>query len=530
LKFAELCSGCTDREEDMMQRLGIETVSDLFVRSTTNKGNRDMLIDPGTRLTGRQTLDLALDVAAGFTRLAPVRASIVAFICRPSARHTVAWFGAIISGQIACNLHSRETGQKLGDTLNWLEADIVVYDEDNRDLALQAVKLSGRAFSLVSLADNDPANATIRSFSGEGAGFDFLANRPRPEDIACIILSSGTTGASKGITHTQHTLLESAKGTQQSWGPVVHSSKGLLYMQPSFAAWVMVTLCMIGGAGALVMAPQFTAEGLLKTVEQEKVTFIPLVPTMWRMVLAAHPENYDLSAVRVVTISGEPPTESDVLGLRDKICRDVRTAYQSGEVMSASGIINDIDNMLRNAKVGAAGRPMLGVQVAIIDPEGSYDDEMAIGEVGEIVISGPSVSPGYWKNDKLSVERLRDGWWRSGDLGRLDEDGDLWVVGRADNTINTGGIKVSAEEIEAAILMHPAVSQCAVVGQPDQAFGQRIEAYFIAAGETPASDELDRFLRERGLAGFKVPKEFHPCPSLPTGPTGKLYRRGLLRD
>jgi acyl-coenzyme A synthetase/AMP-(fatty) acid ligase len=185
-------------------------------------------------------------------------------------------------------------------------------------------------------------------------------------------------------------------------------------------------------------------------------------------------------------------------------------------------------DLMERGKIGSSGRPVVGGDVKILIPGGGFDDEAPNGETGEIAISGPSLAVGYWKDAELTHEKFRDGWWRSGDLGRLDADNYLWVLGRIDNVINSGGIKVSGEEIEHALLAHPAVAQCAVVGQPDHALGQRIEAFIVARGEAPANGELDLFLRrERHFAGFKIPKAFHMVRELPTGPTGKLYRRAL---
>ena len=166
----------------------------------------------------------------------------------------------------------------------------------------------------------------------------------------------------------------------------------------------------------------------------------------------------------------------------------------------------------------------MGADARILEPGGTV--ERAVGESGEILVSGPSLARGYWKDSDETARRFVDGWWRSGDLGRIDADGYVWVEGRIDNIINTGGIKVSGEEVEKAILAHPAVVQCAVVGQKDEKFGYRIEAYVVARGEAPT--DLEPWLRAQGrLASFKIPKAFHFVATLPTGPTGKLYRRGL---
>ena len=287
----------------------------------------------------------------------------------------------------------------------------------------------------------------------------------------------------------------------------------------------------VAGKAKVCFGKLFTPAAFLQSCERERITLAPLVPTMWRMVFEASPEKYDLSALTLVSISGEAPAPSDVRQLYDKFCKNICCVYLSGEAFTASGVMATTRDLMERGKIGSSGRPVVGGDVRILVPGGSFDDEAADGETGEIAISGPSLSIGYWKDAELTAQKFRDGWWRSGDLGRLDADNYLWVSGRIDNVINSGGIKVSGEEIEHALLSHPKIAQCAVVGQPDQALGQRIEAYLVARGTPPGSDELSRFLRqERHLAGFKIPKAFHWIDEMPTGPTGKLFRRALRVD
>lgn len=144
------------------------------------------------------------------------------------------------------------------------------------------------------------------------------------------------------------------------------------------------------------------------------------------------------------------------------------------------------------------------------------------------MVSGSSVAAGYWRDTNLTNRRFIEGWWRSGDLGHIDADGYVWIDGRVDNVINTGGIKVHAEEIEEVIKLHPAIRDCAVVGKPDESFGQRIEAYVILGPERVDIDELVNFLREKQqMAGFKIPKRFNFVEVLPVGATGKIDRKAL---
>lgn len=162
----------------------------------------------------------------------------------------------------------------------------------------------------------------------------------------------------------------------------------------------------------------------------------------------------------------------------------------------------------------------------IIAPEGSFDDVLPTGEIGEICLSGASLAAGYLGDPERTKSRFVDGWWRSGDLGRLDEDGFLFFEGRADNMINTGGIKVYGEEIEAILLAHPGIQMVAVVGRPDEKWGNRVVAHIVASGDLTEEDVL-AFCDARGMAGFKKPRELHFHDALPLGPTGKLDRGAL---
>jgi acyl-coenzyme A synthetase/AMP-(fatty) acid ligase len=515
----------------MLRTPFIETLSDLFIRSAQWRGRDELFVDDIDRITGTDALDQALRIAQGFADHGAAPGEVIAYLCRSSARHAVTWFAAPLSGHIACSLHVRETPERLGQALEWLEAKILVHDEDLEMEAIAAIAASGRTVKRISLGARGSAAADYGEIVATAAPFDVAANRPKPADIAAIVFSSGTTGKPKGIMHTQKTMLEAAKGGQVVMGPITPDSATLLYMQPSFAAWPIIVLPFVAAKAKVCFGKAFTPAAFLESCQRERITKAPLVPTMWRMVFEANPENYDLSALTLVSISGEAPAPSDVRQLYDRICRNICCVYLSGEAFTASGVMANTRDLMERGKIGSSGRPVVGGDVRILLPGGGFDDEAANGESGEIAISGPSLAIGYWKDPELTAEKFRDGWWRSGDLGRLDADNYLWVSGRIDNVINTGGIKVSGEEIEHALLSHPAVAQCAVVGQPDHQLGQRIEAFLVARGPRPEPEEISQFLRQQHhLAGFKVPKAFHWIDAMPTGPTGKLFRRALRAD
>lgn len=503
----------------------MKTLNDIFRRSCEWRGDDAMFVDDQDQISGVEASVAAMRMGACFRSLGAGPGAVVAFLSTCSARHAVSWFGAVQGGQVACNLHMRETPQRLGETLRWLDARVLVHDESQAELARSAVDAAGIACALVSL-EAGWADAVARTEARQDA-----AHVAQPSDVAAIILSSGSTGRPKGVVHTQASLLEACKGGQYALSVPTRSDTGLLYMQPSFAGWSIIALPLVAAGSKVVFGERFTPASFLDTVEKEQISIAPLVPTMWRMVFGEDLEGRDLGSLRLVTIAGEPPAASDIAQLHERVCERIASFYLSAEGHMGSGVIAFTEDLFRPGKAACAGSPAPRVEVRIIDPSGSFDDVLPPEHEGEIAIAGPSVALGYWRDPDLTAARFQNGWWRSGDLGRIDADGDLWVAGRIDNVINTGGIKVSGEEIERALLSHKGVAQCAVAGVPDERFGRRIEAWIVARDPHLDGEQLGAFCRGAAeLSSVKVPKAFHFVPALPTGPTGKLLRRALRGD
>ena len=350
----------------MLRTPFIETLSDLFIRSAGWRGGDEMFVDDDDRITGSEALDQALRIAQGFADHGAAPGAVIAYLCRSSARHAVAWFAAPLSGRIACSLHVRETPERLGHALDWLEARILVHDADLETEAIAAVTASGRPVRRISLGARGSADADYSEIVARGSHYDVAANRPKPADIGAIVFSSGTTGTPKGIMHSQKTMLEAAKGGQVVMGPITPDSATLLYMQPSFAAWPIIVLPFVAAKAKVCFGKTFTPAAFLEACQRERITKAPLVPTMWRMVFEASPENYDLSALTLVSISGEPPAPSDVQQLHDRICRNICCVYLAGELFTACGVMANTRDLMERGKIGSSGRPVVGGDVRIL--------------------------------------------------------------------------------------------------------------------------------------------------------------------
>ncbi|MEM7341406.1 MAG: class I adenylate-forming enzyme family protein [Actinomycetota bacterium] len=503
------------------------TVTELFIEAARRKGRQPFLVDDRHEISGDDAWRQASGFAAWLEGNCEAGAGVV-FLCPASARHAVAWFGALIASRPVSGLHVREPPASLAATIDWLAPAVLVFDDATAALAAEAVDLASSTPTMVGLATAEAAEITFDEASSHDV---FALATPAPNDVAAIILSSGTTGEPKGVVHTHHSLTQAAVHGRRHFHVSSADKSLLLYLQPSFAGWAVFVLPCATAGMTVRFGQSFDPARFLQQCQDHRITHAPLVPTTWRMTLAAGPEDYDLTSLDVAFVGGEAPTSDDVAQLTTRIAPTVSLSYVASETLTGSAVSGDARQLDEAGKTGSMGRPGHATEVRIVDPDGGVDHTAAAGEIGEILVRGPSNAAGYWKNPELTARRFVDGWWRSGDLGVLDADGDLWVQGRHDNVINTGGIKVHGEEVENALLAHPAVSSCAVVGQPDATYGRRIEAYVLPVGEPPAPDVLDRFLREdRALAGFKVPKAFHIVDELPTGATGKLYRRALIRD
>lgn len=457
----------------------------------------------------------------------------VALLCYPSAAHLVALFGAFELGAVPCALHLRESVATLAAVLERLGARALVYDGA---LAETAAALRRRV-PLVSAAVRAVSEATPPAAQSGGGDpvipADLDACEPlddpvplRGDDLAVIALSSGTTGLPKGIMHTHRTQYESARTgvPMVGAGP---ASAVVNVTSTAFIGWYNCTLPFIAAAGKVCYLAQWDPRRFLERLQAERATFAFLVPTMWRMLLGEDVDDFDLSALDRIACAGEPMDAATLARVRTRICPRVLNVYGATETGAwAGGTALLIDSDAAMARGASAGKPLPGSDIRVVRPGGGIEDVVPAGVEGEVLIRGPSVARDIWHQPDVA-RRVFDGpWWRSGDLGLLDEEGFLYLRGRVDDMIISGGINVLPAEIEAVLLAHPAVAECAVVGLEDPRWGQRIVAFVVARDAVSAAD-LQVHVRASDLAAYKHPREYRFVDGLPRGNTGKIARRAL---
>jgi fatty-acyl-CoA synthase len=347
---------------------------------------------------------------------------------------------------------------------------------------------------------------------------------PRPpqldgESAHCILYTSGTTGRPKGAIIPQRQVLWNCINTVVSWGltehdvspvftPLFHAGGLFAFLTPLFYA-----------GGRIILARGFDAEASLHVIEEEGCTVILGVPTlfqMWRN--AAAYKKVDFGNVHFFISGGAPCPPQLMEKWRAEKGIVFRQGYGLTEVGPNCFSMTDEESV---PKTGAVGKPIFHSEMKLVDEAGK---ELPAGAVGELLIKGPHVCAGYWRDAAATAAAIADGWFHTGDMARRDEDGFYTIVGRLKDMIISGGENVYAAEVEAIVRQHPAVAEAALVGKPDTKWGEVGLVIAVAEdGSEVTEAEVIDFCRER-LAPYKVPKEIIFVGQLPTSPYGKVEK------
>lgn len=352
----------------------------------------------------------------------------------------------------------------------------------------------------------------------------------RGDDTAAIFYTGGTTGRPKGVMLTHANMLSNALNGLHHLGlaeGLVNLHAGPLYHVAAASRIVHVSLL----AGTHVVIPRFTVEAALEAIARHRVQLVSMVPTMMSLIVH-HPDmaNYDLSSLRLMTYGASPMPEALIVELMEKLPHVAfAQAYGMTELSPACTFLearrHTRDPTLRHL-LRSAGQPTIGCDVRIVGPD---DNELPLGEIGEIVVAGPIVMKGYWRQPEATAEALRGGYMHTGDLGYMDKDGFVYVVDRLKDVIVSGGENVSSIEVENALSKHPAVRSCAVIGVPDELWGEAVHAEIVFKDGMSASEaELIAFARDH-LAHFKTPRSISFRDEMPMSGANKILKSELRK-
>jgi 2-furoate---CoA ligase len=496
-----------------------------FAGSVRRQPGAIAIVEGNKRLTYAQWY-AEIKVVAGALRQIGLRAGdhFVVIMRNRYEMATLYWASHLL-GLIFTPVSWRGSADEITYCLTDAEAAAVAFDGASGSAAPDAVAAAGI----------DPHRVIlVADAKGDGQHFSKLLNRASVngptrinEFSTCLMLyTSGTTGRPKGVPRSHRSELTA------SISHIAHNQyrqgDSCLGVMPFFHT--MGVRILLGTAllnGCIVCVPQYAPEEVLRLVAAERLTTLFLVPTMFHDVLG-HPDfgRYDLRSLSRVGYAGMPMAPTLIERCLEELNPDLFVNYYGSSEIYTFTYCDHLDR-----KPGCAGRAGTNQIIRVVSPLRDDDIEVDLpaGESGEIIASmqSPEAFSGYWKRPDADAKAIAGHWYRTGDLGRFDEDGELYVMGRVDDMIISGGENIFPEEIEDTLVRSKLVAGCAVVGMPDERLGAKVVAFVEPACADVLPEQLDSECLQSGLARFKRPKEYVFVRAIPRSASGKLLRRKL---
>ena len=463
-----------------------------MLRATVEKWpNKEALVElGGERITYPQLWDRSARVAGGLRAMGVQRGDRVAIRLGNSINWCSAFFGILMAGAVVVPVNTRFSES---------EVEHVVTDSGSKVVILPGLPLPD--------------------------GAPFVAEDLMPQDLAAIFYTSGTTGFPKGATTSHEAFLSNVETCRRISDLPFDGSSRTLISVPLFH----VTGCnsqllpACEGGGTTVIMPAFDVKLFLRTIVEERLNILTTVPAVyWLAINQPNFREVDTSAIKWCTYGGAPTPPDLVAKIMDAFPNArLGNGFGLTECCSVATFLPHEYSKLRPETVGFAA-PVVDLKLADVDPRTN---------VGELLIRGPNVSLGYWKNPKATAETFVDGWLHTGDMARLDEEGFVQIVDRKKDMVNRGGENVYCVEVENALAAHPAVFEVAVTAVPDSMMGEKVGAVIVPKpGQNPAIAEILAFARTQ-LADFKVPQYIVlRTAALPRNPGGKVIKKQVRQD
>jgi acyl-CoA synthetase (AMP-forming)/AMP-acid ligase II len=448
----------------------------------------------------------------------------VALLLMNGVEYLESYFALAKLGAVMVPLNWRLVPDELAFILRDAGAKLLVYDAEF-DAAVAAVRelgtpvevfvrASGGAAPLPGVLDHDALR--------ESSPATPLACEADDEDLLFIMYTSGTTGLPKGAVHTHGTMI-AASLTINMTSDMRHGDR-YLQMLPLFHVGALTPATAAVHRGAcLVLMRAFDPKRVFPLIEAERVTTGLAVPAMLNFMLAAgNPADHDHGSLRWL-MSGAAPVPPALIERYAELGIEIHQVYGLTESGGPACLISPEEAL---AKIGSTGPAFFHTDVRVVDEAGR---DIAVGEIGEVIVRGAHVMKGYWNRPEATADALRDGWLFTGDLATLDKDGFVFIQDRKKDMIISGGENVYPAEVEAVLARHPEVLEVAVIGMPSARWGESAAAVVVAKpGTSPAAEALLEFCHGK-LARYKIPRVVELVQEIPRNPTGKVLKR-LLRE
>jgi 2-furoate---CoA ligase len=479
------------------------------------------IVDGMLKLTYAQWYRRISAVMAGFDELGLMPGDHLVTLLQNRWEAATLHWACQFAGIVITPVNWRAKADEIDYCVENSEAKTVIFEEASADAARQSREAQARTrVSLGAPQSGEIAFSTLIERNAPDA-----EPRVHADAWSVMLYTSGTTAKPKGVPRRQRAERAAALAhvAQNLYGRN-ERTLGVMPLYHTMGVRSLLAMSLIGGA--FVCLPRFESAKALELIESEKITNLYLVPTLYHDLL--HHERFaqtDVSSVRKLGFAGASMT--------DGLLKELNAAFKPELFVNhygSSEIYTFTIDQNAPAKPGSAGRAGINQRIRVVKLGALSPDEIAaVGEEGEVIalLAGDESFEGYWRRPEADAKALRQGWYFTGDTGYLDAARDLFVTGRVDDMIITGGENVSPVEIESCLSLHPAVLEVAVVGLPDERWGKIIAA-FIKRRSPVQDEELDQFCRTSGLANFKRPRRYLFVTEIPKSPVGKLLRRKLV--
>jgi len=510
-------------------RVKVGDVASIVRDNAKKQPNAISLVLGDRTLTWAQLLSRSSQVAQGLRRAGVKAQDRVAFLDKNGIEHFEVFYGCSLLNAVSVDVNWRLAAPEVAFIVNDSEAEVFVVGQEFVPVLDAIINDLKKVKTVVVIGGHPSHNDYERWVSAQSAVDPKVPTKP--SDIAFQLYSSGTTGRPKGVMLTNDNFFALLPAAREIWG-MSEKTVNLVAM-PLFhiggGGWA--TAGQYAGARSIIMR-DIDPSAMLTLIEKHRITHAFMVPALLQFALIMpNIGTTDFSSLKLIAYGASPISEAVLEGSINAFKCPFMQVYGLTETTGVVTVLPPEDHDLSSANKGrlrSCGKPFTGVEIRIVDSDTGKD--VPLGEVGEIWIRSRQIMKGYWNMPEETAKSiLKSGWFRSGDAGYFDKDGYVYIFDRVKDMIVSGGENVYPAEVENALMAHPAIADVAVIGVPDEKWGEVPMALVVRKPDVQVTEEeIVTFARQR-LAGFKTPKTVGWVDSLPRNPSGKILKK-ILRE
>jgi long-chain acyl-CoA synthetase len=508
------------------------TIGEVFLQTVRKFPKKEALVDirRGIRYTYKQWADEVSRLANAFIGMGVKKGDRVSTILLNTSELATAFFACAQIGAVFNPVNFRLSPKEIAYILADAAPKIVLFEK----AVEPQISHIHHEFPHISFwyIDNDTPPYAMNYWEQ----VNIASSQPPRSDVSendlyAIMYTSGTTGRPKGVMHRHREMVEQSL-ICNSIMRIRETDRGLVAAPMFHCAELHCCFLPRVHAGATnVIIHHFDPKQVLEVIEKERITSLFAAPTMWNMILQENISADHLSSFRMGLYGAAPMAPVLVKECKERLGIDLIQAYGMTEMGPAVTFLLEDEQLTR---AGSAGRACLNHEIRIVQPkeDGPSDPDHVLspGQVGEIIVKGPCMMMGYYNREEATEKAMYKGWYHSGDLGYMDEDGYLYVADRVDDMVISGGENVYPREVEDVLYEHKGVLDVAVLGEPDEKWGEKVVAFIVKKDPNLTAEELERFCKNSDqLAPYKRPRAYYFVDALPRNASGKI-QKFLLRE